>query len=165
MTKKTGFVDFDRRKFFRTTGTGLVASLGMSQAFAAGSKNASEADTVKENFVNSFCTDWNTRDVEKVTPYLSDTIEYHIWEGGPVINGIDVFRKQISGFMAGMEEINWEIHRSTAMGDIVINERTDHFIRGQGSKVPDDHFHVVGVFVVRQGKIQYWKDYGFKDTA
>ena len=71
----------------------------------------------------------------------------------------------MTDFMANMKEINWEILRSTAMGDIVMNERIDHFIRGEDSAVPNNHFDVVGIFVVRQGKIQYWKDYGYKDTA
>lgn len=165
MTDKSSLVGVDRRKLFQAAGVGLVASLGMSQAFAEDFDYGSESDKVKEEFVNNFCRAWSSLDVETLTPYLADTIEYHIWEGGTIIKGIEQFREHMTDFMANMKEINWDILRSTAMGDIVMNERIDHFIRGENSAVPNNHFDVVGIFVVRQGKIQYWKDYGYKDTA
>ena len=62
-------------------------------------------------------------------------------------------------FMAGMKEIRWEIKRSHTMGDLVINERIDHFILPNGEDFPRSPFHVTGVFLVRDGKIKYWKDY------
>ncbi len=114
----------------------------------------------REDFVNAFCTSWNERDAEKLIPYLADDIEYHVFEGGQlVVNGVDQFREQMTPFMAGMKEIRWEIKRSHAMGDVVINERIDHFILPNGENFPRSPFHVTGVFLVRDGKIKYWKDY------
>ena len=83
----------------------------------------------RERLVNEFCVAWATRNVETLIPYLSPNVEYHIFEGGPVINGVEAFREQIGKFLSGMREVRWEITRSTVMGDIVLNERVDHFLR------------------------------------
>ena len=56
-----------------------------------------------------------------------------------------------------MDTVEFEILRTTCMGKIVINERTDTFINAGGRMV----FSVTGVFVVEEGKIVYWKDYLF----
>jgi len=125
--------------------------------FATGTAQAAEADNV--TLVNRFCADWSTKDVEKLIPYLAPEIEYHIFEGGPVVKGIEQFRKQLGPYMAGMREIKWETSRSAAIGDLVINERVDHFLQPAGTGKPDSHFHVAGVFIVRGGKIVYWKDW------
>jgi limonene-1,2-epoxide hydrolase len=119
---------------------------------------------LKEKIVNDFCRDWATRDATKLTSYLDDEIEYHMFEGAPPIMGVDAFKTQLTPFMAGMREIEWEILRSSVMGDIVLNERIDHFFRKEGSEAPDNHFHIVGVFLVRDGKIKYWKDYNLSGT-
>ena len=114
----------------------------------------------REEFVNEFCTKWSSRNVEELIPYLADDIEYHVFEGGGfVINGHDQFREQMAAFMGGMKEVRWEILRSHTMGDLVINERIDYFIQPNGENFMNSPFHVVGVFLVRDGKIQYWKDY------
>ena len=141
---------------------GLGASVALVLAYPAKAE-CPESDPApvseKEKIVNDFCRDWATRDASKLTPYLDAGIEYHMFEGAPPIMGLDTFTAQLSPFMAGMEAIEWEIIRSTVMGDIVLNERIDHFIRKEGAEGPDNHFHIVGVFLVRGGKIKYWKDY------
>ncbi len=125
-----------------------------------------DSEQAREEFVNKFCTEWNSRDAEKLIPYLADDIEYHVFEGGPmVVNGIDQFREQMGAFMGAMKEVRWEILRSHAMGDLVFNERIDHFIMQDGSDFPRSPFHVVGMFVVREGKIQYWKDYNLRNET
>ena len=44
------------------------------------------------------------------------------------------------------------------IGPLVINERVDHFWAGEGGQ--DMHFDVAGYFLVKDGLIQVWKDYG-----
>jgi limonene-1,2-epoxide hydrolase len=142
-------------------GTSLAALLGHGARAADSPKDggASAHERAILDQVTNFCLAWNGKDVEKLIPFVAETIEYHMWEGGPVVKGIEQFRAQLGGFMAGMKEIKWEIFRSAVIGDIVINERIDHFIQAEGSKRPDNHFHIVGVFLVRDGKIRFWKDY------
>jgi limonene-1,2-epoxide hydrolase len=154
----------DRRAGLAGLGTAGLAALLVNGARAAdvpkaGAPTAGANERAILDHVTAFCLAWNGKDVEKLIPYIADDIEYHMWEGGPVVTGVAQFRAQLGGFMAGMKEIKWEIFRSAVIGDIVINERIDHFIQPEGSKRPDNHFHVVGVFLVRDGKIQYWKDY------
>ncbi len=162
-----------------TNRRGALAVIGLSaiglSALGAGAAHATDADKSstdnaareKQNteLVTNFCKAWSAKDVEKLLPFISAEIEYHMFEGAPPIKGIEQFKERLGGFMAGMKEINWEIFRSQAMGDIVINERIDHFIQQPGSKRPDNHFHITGVFLVREGKIAYWKDYNMPAKA
>ena len=51
--------------------------------------------------------------------------------------------------------LEFEVHRQTTTGNIVMNERTDRFVmRGKQIALP-----VAGVFEVKNGKITFWRDY------
>ncbi len=155
---KRDVMDFTRRGLIGTAGAGVAAA--PLAAWGGASRDAlSDYEKANEALVTRFCEDWASQDVEKLIPYLADDIEYHVWEGGLIVNGHDEFRKGMAGFMNGMKEIRWETHRSAAMGDLVINERTDYFIMQNGKDMPNSPFHVTGVFLVRDNKIKYWKDY------
>ncbi|MEQ8507687.1 MAG: limonene-1,2-epoxide hydrolase family protein [Rhodospirillaceae bacterium] len=158
MNNDTENLRLDRRTAFTGIGAGL-ALVFSSQTKAASPEAVPALEVEKEKIVNDFCAAWATRDADQLVSYLSDDIEYHMFEGRPPINGVAEFSAQLKPFMAGMTEIDWEMLRSSVMGDIVINERIDHFIRAEGSGAPDNHFHVIGIFLVRGGKIVYWKDY------
>jgi limonene-1,2-epoxide hydrolase len=159
----------ERRAALTGLGVGALAALMATPAAATDADKSNKDNTAHEkqitDVVTGFCQAWNGKDVEKLIPYVSADIEYHMFEGAPAIKGVDQFRERLGGFMSGMKEINWEIFRSHAIGDIVINERIDHFIQGPGAKRPDNHFHIVGVFLVREGKIVYWKDYNMPAKA
>ncbi|MDX2221251.1 MAG: limonene-1,2-epoxide hydrolase family protein [Rhodospirillaceae bacterium] len=137
----------------------LAAGLAPVAAPPVFGATANPAEQANIDLVTTFCLAWAEKNVEKLAPFLDDNIEYQVFEGGPVIKGIAQFRAQMGGFMASMAEIRWKVFRSAAMGDLVLNERLDHFIRQPGSGRPDDHFRVTGVFVVRSGRILYWKDW------
>ena len=158
MTKDETDAALERRTLLGGLGAGLALAFG-STAQAAGPEADTALESEKEKIVTDFCKAWAMKDADALTAYLADDIEYHMFEGRPPINGIPEFSAQLKPFMASMHEIDWEILRSTAMGDIVLNERIDHFIQPEGSQAPDNHFHIVGVFLVRDGKIKYWKDY------
>ena len=158
MQKKQSFMDVSRRGLVGATGLGAAALA--APALAGVSRQAmSDYEKANEDLVTRFCEDWAKQDVEVLIPYLADDIEYHVWEGGMVVNGHDSFRKGMAGFMNGMQEVRWDILRSTAMGDLVLNERIDYFIMKNGKDMPNSPFHITGIFLVRDGKIKYWKDY------
>ncbi len=158
MPHRTELQDFDRRNVL--TGLGAALSLGIATSKPAFAQEPDRAlETEKEKIVNDFCAAWSLRDAAQLLPYLDETVEYHMFEGAPPISGLEMFQSRLQPFMADMREIEWEILRSTVMGDIVLNERIDHFLRKEGSEAPDNHFHIVGVFLIRDGKIKYWKDY------
>lgn len=158
MENSSALLNMNRRDLLSGLGAGLALAMS-SNARAAGPEADPALEREKEKIVNDFCAAWATRDADALTPYLADDIEYYMFEGRPPINGLAEFSAQLKPFMSGMREIDWEILRSSVMGDVVLNERIDHFLRPEGSEAPDSHFHVVGVFLVREGKIQYWKDY------
>ncbi|MBL8631180.1 MAG: nuclear transport factor 2 family protein [Rhodospirillaceae bacterium] len=152
-----------RRDVLTALGAGALAALAAAPALATDAKDSRKDNVDHEAklvaFVTAFCNAWSTKDVEALIPFLAPEIEYHMFEGAPPIKGHDQFRERLKGFMAGQKEIKWDISRSFAVGDVVLNERIDHFIQPDGSLKPSNHFHVAGVFLVRDRKISYWKDY------
>ena len=117
-------------------------------------------ETANEELVNRFCEDWAKQDVDLLAEYLDSDIEYQMYEGRPDIVGIDDFKKELRDFLNRLKEVKWEIYRSYAIGELVINERIDHFIDEDDSK--SFHLPIAGVFLVRDGKIKMWKDYSLK---
>lgn len=118
---------------------------------------STELEKENERLVTQFCLDWSNRDAHALTEYLSDDIVYQMYEGRPDILGKDGFVKELDGFLKGMKEVTWEINRSYAIGELVINERIDHFIGEDESR--SFHLPIAGFFLVRDGKILLWRDY------
>ena len=116
-----------------------------------------ELEKENERLVTQFCLDWAKRDAKMLVDYLAEDIEYQMYEGRPDIVGHDAFIKELDEWLKGLKEVKWEINRSHAIGELVINERVDHFI----SEDPNKTFRlpIAGVFLVRDGKIKMWKDY------
>lgn len=116
-----------------------------------------ETERANEELVNAFCRDWSRRDAALLADYFADPFEYLVWEGGPVITSREEFIRQMGPFLTKLERVDWEVVRSHAMGPMVINERIDHFY-SPGGKF-DNHPHIAGLFIVRDGKIAIWRDY------
>lgn len=109
------------------------------------------------DLVRRFCDDWSQQDVEVLLPYLAPDLQYQMYEGNPDIVGHDEFRRQLGAWLKGLKEVRWDINRQYAVGELVINERVDHFIADDPKKT--FHVAIAGVFLVRHGKIHMWKDY------
>lgn len=150
-----------QRRHLLGTGLGLGALIPATAVLAASenTKEASPQERANIQFVTDFCKAWHSRDVEQLIPFVAEDLEYHVWEGGTVVRGHGQLRAVMGPFMADMREIKWELFRSAAMGEIVLNDRADRFWRRAGSEKPDMHIAAIGVFVVRKGKIKYWADY------
>ena len=116
-----------------------------------------DAERANENLVNRFCQDWAKQDAELLTSYFAEPFEYMVWEGGPVITTNEAFIRQMGPFLKKLKSVDWVILRSHAMGPMVVNERIDHFY-AHDSKF-DNHPHIAGMFIVRNGKIAVWRDY------
>ncbi|MGI9291811.1 MAG: limonene-1,2-epoxide hydrolase family protein [Gammaproteobacteria bacterium] len=114
-------------------------------------------ETENERIVTQFCLDWAKRDADLLVEYLAEDIEYQMYEGRPDINGHEEFKKEMGGWLKGLKEVDWEINRQYSVGELVINERVDHFISDDPKKT--FHLPIAGVFLVRDGKIKMWKDY------
>ena len=64
-------------------------------------------------------------------------------------------RAFLGPFLKDAQSANFEIKHTTSAGNVVMNERVDHF--AMGSKKID--LPVAGVFEIRNGKIAAWRDY------
>jgi limonene-1,2-epoxide hydrolase len=118
---------------------------------------SNELETENERLVTQFCLDWAKRDVNLLADYLADDIQYQMFEGRPDIVGKEELINTLGGFLQNMKEVDWEILRTHSVGELVINDRIDHFIGEDESK--SMHFAIAGYFLVRDGKIKIWKDY------
>ncbi len=139
----------------------LVMSGGVTGCVAAGTREMTEAKTPleieNERIVTQFCLDWATRDAAHLAEYLADDVVYQMFEGNPDIIGKAAFIKTLDGFLKNLQAVEWEITRTYSVGELVINERIDHFIGADESK--SMHFAIAGWFLVRDGKIKIWRDY------
>jgi limonene-1,2-epoxide hydrolase len=138
---------------------GLTAGYAGLAAAAALADGREETPLEKANaaLVTQFCLDWATRDVGKLVPYLADKLVYQMFEGRPDIVGIEAFQKELEPFLKDLVRVEWEILRTFTIGQIVINERIDRFIAKPGGR--SMHFEIAGLFVVKDGKIELWRDY------
>ncbi len=133
-----------------------------------------ELEIANEAVVTDFCNAWSLRDIEALRPYLAEDLYYQIAPGQPIIESRAQLEKQMGPWLKGLESVEWEILRSHVIGQIVINERIDHFNSPEGAKMPSMRFHIVGDFLVEDGVIKVWKDWpipgakqmiGSQDTA
>lgn len=151
-------------------GAGMLAALGPSQAHAAAETGGvhyaltpeqQALEAANEALVNNFIRDYSTRDVNVVAAYLADDIIYQVSESQGEVIGIEAYKKRIASSFAGLEKVDWQILRSFAIGQLVINERIDDFFPKPGSRVPRMRFRVSGYFLVVDNKIKIWRDFGY----
>lgn len=150
---------FGRRRLLLASGLAAgYVGLGVS---SAAERPPTPLETANLGLVTRFCLEWAARDVEKLVPYLADSLVYQMFEGRPDIVGVDAFRREIGPFLTDLARVEWEILGSFAIGQIVINERIDHFIARPGKR--SMHFPIAGLFVVTNGRIALWRDYRLPD--
>ena len=116
-----------------------------------------ELETANAALVTNFCAAWSKRDVDVLIPYLANDFVYQMFEGRPDLIGIEAFRKEIGPFLKNLARVQWDILRTEVIGQLVINERVDHFIAPPGGRTM--HFPIAGLFVVKNSKIVLWRDY------
>lgn len=147
----------NRRDFLALSATG-AAFLALATPHArAAEVNPKLEDHEKENvrLVTEFCESWATMDVDKIAGYLADDVTFRMIDTAPFVEGKTAMIEGIKQFLAERSDARFELLRSDAIGNVVINERIDHFERKDGS----DAFHVTGFFLVKDGKIAEWRDY------
>ena len=152
-------------------GASVLGVMGMSHVWAGGHtggqriiltpEQQQELETANETLVNNFIRDYATRDVEVLANYLADDIIYQVSEGQPEVVGLAAYKTRNGEMFAGLEKVDWQILRSFAIGQLVINDRIDDFFPKPGSRVPRMRFRVSGYFLVQDNKIQVWRDFGY----
>jgi limonene-1,2-epoxide hydrolase len=159
MDNKSDTTRYSRRTVL--AGAGALAGCSVMSAGGDGSVGDTQAKSAleieNERLVTQFCLDWATKDINLLADYLADDVVYQMFEGRPDIIGREAFIKELGGFLDNLKEVEWEILRTYSIGELVINDRVDHFV-GEDEK-RSMHFSIAGYFLVRDGKIKVWKDY------
>jgi limonene-1,2-epoxide hydrolase len=107
-----------------------------------------------EQVVNGFIEAIGRKDEAAAMAFVADDCYY---DNVPVgdMTGKDKMAEFLAPMFKGSGPVTFEIHRQTASGNIVMNERTDRFLmKGKEIAIP-----VAGVFEVNGDKITFWRDY------
>jgi len=142
-----------RRAFLATSGLGALTPLAFAATASAADWTAAEKANVQ--LVTDFCASWSTRDLTQVFPRFADTGVYRMSETTPPVTGHAGVTERLGSWMQSSDRIVFEILDTFASGPIVINHRIDRF----ESKTRPLTWEGVGVFFVKDGKIQEWSDY------
>ena len=104
--------------------------------------------------VNTFLAAAAKRDYDTALPLLTEDIVYQNMPI-PAVTGRDAVKEQLEMLLAMGTDSEWKVLRELADGNVVMNERMDSFvIDGKKADLP-----VMGVFVLRDGRIAEWRDY------
>ena len=108
-----------------------------------------------EEIVNAFCETLTTKGVEESLAFIADDCVYQNMPF-PAVVGPEGVRSVLAGFFETVGPVRIETLRQCSTGNLVMNERLDHFDppQGQAFALP-----VSGAFEIRDGKISAWRDY------
>lgn len=129
----------------------------MLAAFAGKAQAADMTAAEKANVavVNAFLKAGERKDDAGSMQYLAEDCAYRYVETAPIDKGHAAIAKRLAGFSDQADKVELKVLKTYASGPIVINHRIDHFT----SKTKPLLFEGVGVFFVKNGKIQEWTDY------
>jgi limonene-1,2-epoxide hydrolase len=151
-----------RRVALAAGGIGALAALSLSTGLAqAAESGAPETDGEKANLalVKDFIGTWTIKDfdIDKMSQkFLADDSKVRMIETMPFASGPAAAATIFKSYMSSGERIDVKFLSTYAKGPIVVTHRIDTvMIPGK----PDQPFHVVGVFFVKDGKIKEWTDY------
>jgi limonene-1,2-epoxide hydrolase len=112
------------------------------------------SDPTAEQIVTDFIHAIERKDLDAALALAAADIVY---DNVPMnaVTGVEATRATLESFVTSSDEIEWVIHHQVAVGDVVMNERTDRFRTGANwVEIP-----VAGVWEVRGGRITLWRDY------
>ena len=107
--------------------------------------------------VDRFIAAWKTKDLELIMSFFHGDAVYTNVPIDPPNRGSEAIRTMIGSFLGMAQAMEFVVHHSAenAAAGIVMNERTDRFLLGERwVELP-----VMGVFELRDGRIQAWRDY------
>lgn len=124
---------------------------------AQSEKDLHQIERDNESIVRAFNDAWSARDCDRLLPLLAEDIRYMVYEGGPEHIGHAAIEAAVRPFMAKYSRIEFAIKRLHVIGSVVSHERTEHYYGPNGQL--DTRFEVVGLLVIKEGKIIVWRDY------
>ena len=107
-----------------------------------------------ERIIRDFIAAWSRLDADEIVGFFADDGVYHNMPTKPV-QGRAQLRAFIGGFIKSWTRTEWDIIRLACDGDLVMVERLDRTEAGdRKADLP-----CCGVFEMRDGRIQVWRDY------
>jgi limonene-1,2-epoxide hydrolase len=146
--------DMSRRHAVMAGGLGALAVAALADSAVAATKGNTEAEKANIKLVTAFCNSWN--DPDQSIAMLAPEASVRMYFDKPPIVGAAAIGEEMKKFMGLKDKIKVNVHKNFAEGPVVVNVRTDT-LTSPGK--PDQVFKIVGVFCVRNGKIQEWIDY------
>jgi limonene-1,2-epoxide hydrolase len=104
--------------------------------------------------VNGFMAAWS--DPDQAVTFLAPDAAVRMIEDQPAVVGRAAIAAAFKGFLTPDVTLKIETLDTKAHGPVVLNKRIDTL---ETTGEPDQVFPVVGVFVVKNGKITEWTDY------
>jgi limonene-1,2-epoxide hydrolase len=132
----------------------LSAILAIGCASTPTADGPAPAQQANIQVVNDFIAAWS--DPDEAVAYLAPQASVRMMEDQPPIVGQAAIAAAFKSFMAPGVSLSVETLSTTAHGPVVMNKRID-VLKTEGK--PDQVFPVVGVFLVKNGKIVEWTDY------
>lgn len=146
-----------RRELFAAGGVAALAAVALARPAAAAKHSASEQANVK--LVEDFCLGWMAKHYDADTEmarFLAADSSVRMVEDKPPVIGPAAAATAMKSFSVSGQSIDVKILEAFAKGPVVVNSRIDT-VKAPGK--PDQVYKIVGVFVVKGGKIAEWTDY------
>ena len=143
-----------RRSFLKN---GAACALGLPMLAQGADLSATEKSNVK--VIEDFCDAWATKDLDKIASFFGDPIVFRITEAAPPLTGREAIVARLKPLIDRSVSVKFELLQKFARGPLVVAERYDYFPTAD----KPNRFHVVGVFLMKDGKIAEWTDYVIRD--
>ena len=158
MFKPNRFPFHVSRRGFLAAGTAGAALLTPAMLRAEEPETQeSEIEKKNEEVVLKMCEEISHVDPAKLEPFFVYDFVFQLVDNQPLIEGNEACMAMGQHFFQAFERAEVVIHLSYVIGNLVINERDDHFYPKTGGDRTT--FQVSGFFLVKDGKIVVWKDY------
>jgi limonene-1,2-epoxide hydrolase len=149
-------IDEERRNLM-IGGAGLLALAGLADGAQAAAPSASEAANLK--LAKDFCDSWGKPgfDPDKAMPaFIAADAHVRVIDSQPAVVGPQAVADAFRPYAQKGDRFLVEYIETFVRGPLVMLSRIDTQVsKGQ----PDQKFPVVGVFVIRGGKIHEWTDF------
>jgi limonene-1,2-epoxide hydrolase len=143
-----------RRKMFLAGGAGALAVAAFASSASAAHHEMGAAEKANVKVVDDLVQNFN--DPNKMAMSFADDAAIRMFEDKPAVIGPKAFVEEVKKISNPNDKFEVEVHEVFARGPLVANVRTD---TQKTPGKPDQAFKVVGVFIVKGGKIKEWTDY------
>lgn len=128
-----------------------------SAAEVDSAEDLGEIGTETHRTITHFFESWSTLDVNRIAEFVSDDIVYQFIDGMPTINGKTAFIRFVTEYLRKQQKVEWIFRDFQVIGNLAINQRVYRYESESGT--PDANFKVVGLFILKDGRIAEWRDY------